>query len=74
MPQCTPTQHNNIKEIIYIDIYIYTYIFLLCMCNFTMSLLKDRYFILKNMSLNVKITSKSAKSPDPLMLKMSGRL
>lgn len=46
----------------------------MCVCNCKTKLFKDRYFILKNMSLNVKIISQSSKSPDPLILEMSSRI
>lgn len=43
-------------------------------CNCKTKFFKDRYFILKKMSLNVKIITQSAKSPDPLILETSGRI
>ena len=39
-----------------------------------MKFFKDRYFTLKNRSLNVKIITKSIKNPDPLILEMGGRI
>lgn len=42
-------------------------------CNCKMKFFKDRYFILKDMSLNIKIITQGAKSPDPLILEASGR-
>ena len=46
-----------------------------CVCvAIKLYFLKDRYFILKNMGLNVKIIAERAKSPDPLILETSGRI
>ena len=46
-----------------------------CVCvAIKLCFLKDRYFVLKNMGLNVKIIAERAKSPDSLMLETSGRI
>lgn len=49
--------------------YIHMYV-----CNCKTEFFKNRYFILKKMSLNVKIITQSAKSPDPLILETSGKI
>lgn len=56
------SQIFDIVETIYIH---------MCMCHCKTKFFKDR---LKNMSLNVKIITKSVKSPDPLILEMNGRI
>lgn len=43
-------------------------------CNCETQFFKNSYFLLKNMSLNIKIITKSFKSSDPLILWMSGRI
>lgn len=55
-------------------IYMYILIYV-CVCvTIKLHFLKDRYFIFKNMGLNVKIIAERAKSPDPLILETSGRI